>query len=340
VLPLETVSEKGKVPATETKSVAVRADPVVDLGRALELLERARSPGTLRAYRIAWEDWQRYRVEAGKPEDLPMSVADLLAWLGHCQRRGLAVSTIEGRVAAVKAVHDKLDLPSPTTHPQARQFLRGLRRDAADRGERPVQKRALTASMLAQMLGALEGRADLVLRDRAILLVGYATGLRRSELAGLFWSDLTFEEGAAVVRVRRSKTDQIGAGRSVGIAENLESTWLCPVLALRAWADFRPRTDTRIFACSGKTIARVVKRACASVGFPAADFGAHSMRRGMVTEAKRAGVPDRDIMEQTGHTSPKQITTYTEPTRAAQNAATRAVVAGLRHPEDQEGEGT
>lgn len=315
----------------------MRVDPAADLERALRGLDDARAPSTARAYRAAWEDWQAYRRAAGGEEDrIPIGVESLLAWLSHCEERGLGRSALRMRASAVRAVHEQLGHQSPTDDPLIRTFLKAAGRRGAAAGRSVTRKRAVTAGILVRAL------ADASPRDRAILLVGYVSGLRREELAALEWSDVreelddAGEVEAAILRVRMSKTDQEGAGRWVGLPVNRERPDLCPVRALQRWSEVPEPSSTgrasrgRVFRCSGKTIARVVKRACERVGLDPLEFGAHSMRRGMITEARRAGVPNAEIMGQSGHASEAMLPTYTEQRDAAENRAARAAVDALR----------
>lgn len=298
-----------------------RPNASADLARALEALQGAKSPGTRRAYAAAWDDWQRYRAATGLSEELPVPVGALLAWLSHCRDRGLGLSALQSRISAVKAIHDHLQLTSPTADPRV-----GLFMQAAGAGKGATrQKKAITAEMLVQMLEHITEP-----RDRAILLVGYISALRRGELAALRWSDVTFEDDAAVLYIRRSKTDQAGTGRYVGLPVNQDPD-LCPVQALQNIRE-ESSPEARVFGCSAKTILRVVKKAVAAIGLNPQEYGAHSLRRGMITDARRAGIPNSEIMHQSGHVSEAQLATYTQARDAAQNKAAVAAVRKLRKP--------
>ena len=159
------------------------------------------------------------------------------------------------------------------------------------------------------------------LRDRALLLIGFAGAFRRSELVSLDVEDV--EECAEGLRVtlRRSKTDQEGAGEVKGIpyGRKLET---CPVRALRAWLEAAGITAGPIFRSvnrhgqvqpgrlSDKAVALVVKRAAEAAGFDATRYAGHSLRTGLTTSAAAAGVQERDIMRQTGHRSVNMVRRY------------------------------
>jgi len=158
-------------------------------------------------------------------------------------------------------------------------------------------------------------------RDRALLLLGFAGALRRSELVGLDVADVTEGTDGLTVRLRRSKTDQEGAGRTVGIPYGSNPA-TCPVRAWRAWlevsgvaegAAFRPVDrhghigGTRL---SAQAVALVLKRHAARAGIDPGEVAAHSLRAGLATSAAAAGVPERVIAEQTGHRGTAMLRRY------------------------------
>jgi integrase len=171
---------------------------------------------------------------------------------------------------------------------------------------------ALTEHIRA-MVGHLPGSL-LGTRDRALILLGYAGAMRRSELVGLDVADLEEADDGLVVLIRRSKTDQAGAGRRIGIPSG-EHAGTCPVAAVRAWLEaarleagplFRPVSrhgrvlPTRL---SGRAVAEVVKRSLRAAGRPAGRYAGHSLRAGFITQAAMAGVGERAIQDQSGHRS-------------------------------------
>ena len=151
-------------------------------------------------------------------------------------------------------------------------------------------------------------------RDRAIVLTGFCAGRRRVELENLVVEDLAFCADGVLVHVRKSKTDQVGAGHEVGLGYAEQET-ACPVTALRRWLAVSGITTGPLFRAidrhgrlrarglSGKAIAKIVKRLGAELGLDPKKLGGHSLRRGFVTSADAANVPERDIMQVTAHRS-------------------------------------
>ena len=158
-------------------------------------------------------------------------------------------------------------------------------------------------------------------RDRALLLLGFAGAFRRSELVGIDVEDLGFREEGLVVTLRRSKTDQEGEGRRVGIPYGSDPA-TCPFRAVRAWLKlsgidsgplFRPidrRGRLGPSRLTDKSVALLVKRYVKDVGLDPARFSGHSLRAGLVTAAALAGASERSIMAQTGHRSPNMVRRY------------------------------
>ncbi len=151
-------------------------------------------------------------------------------------------------------------------------------------------------------------------RDRALLLLGFAGAMRRSELVGLDVADVVETADGLVVTIRRSKTDQEGQGRKIGIPYGSKLA-TCPVRSLRAWKARAKITEGPLFRqvnrhgkvlegrLGDRTVALVVKRAVAATGVDATNYAGHSLRAGLATAAAMAGVSERVIQGQTGHKS-------------------------------------
>ena len=284
------------------------ADPeVLPALLADEYRANAFSKNTTRAYQADLNDFLAWLRERGV--ETPGS-SDVAGYLASLPRRGLKVSTVRRRAATLGKVFGFSIRRDPAIGP----VLSGIERT---HGVREEGKDALLLEDLRLVLPAGEGL--LALRDRAILLLGFAGGFRRGELAALEVEDLQFREEGLVVLVRRSKTDPEGAGRKVGIPFGAHAE-TCPVLALRAWLDRAViRTGyvlRRVYGChvgqelEPQAVWCVVKRLCSKAGLDPKRFGAHSLRAGMVTQAIRGGASDHAIMAQTGHRSSDMVRRY------------------------------
>jgi integrase len=151
-------------------------------------------------------------------------------------------------------------------------------------------------------------------RDACLLLLGFASATRRSELVALDVADVADTNDGLVVTVRRSKTDQEGAGREIGIPYGANPA-TCPVRAFRAWLEVSEITEGPLFRpinrhgqlgetrLSDQSVAAVVKRTAEAAGLDPKLVAGHSLRSGMATSAARAGATEVEIMNQTGHKS-------------------------------------
>jgi site-specific recombinase XerD len=283
--------------------------------RARDYIRASRADSTLRGYRADFRDFSDWS-EARGFRPLPATPEIICAYLSALADSGkLKMGSIQRRVSAIAAAHMAANLDSPTTSTAVRLCLAGIRRAL---GVRQEGKTACLTSDLAAMLSHLP--AGLVgIRDRALLLVGFAGAFRRSELVALEVEDLTHGEDGVKVLIRKSKTDQEGAGQVVGIAHG---TKLCPVDALRAWLSAAGITSGPIFrsvnrhgqvgadALTPQTVALVVKRYAAAAGLDAAKYAGHSLRAGLVTSAAMNNVPTHVIMRQTRHRSAEMVARY------------------------------
>jgi integrase len=211
-------------------------------------------------------------------------------------------------------MHTAAGFDSPTSSPEARLTLAGIRRTlgVAQAGKAPILT-ADVAAMVAHLPDKLLG-----VRDRALLLIGFAGAFRRSELVALDIEDIEFREDGLKVTIRKSKTDQEGAGQVIGIAFGSK---LCPVRALQEWLAAAQVSAGPIFRridrhgrlldwMSPGAVAIVVKRYAAAAGLDPAKYAGHSLRAGLVTQAAMNGVPELAIMRQTRHKSSDMLRKY------------------------------
>jgi len=208
------------------------------------------------------------------------------------------MATIDRAVAALRRAHKDAAVEWPD-HLAIRETLKGLRRRlrTAQRKATPLQDTDL-AAMLA---GASE-------RDRALVLLGWAAALRRSELVALVVSDVAFSPSGLMVTLRNSKTDQEGEGRTRGVPMGRRP--LCPVHALWKYLAETGITEGRIFPISDRTASEIVKRLAKGAGLDADRVSGHSLRSGFATTAAIKGKSLASIMKQTGHKSERVALGY------------------------------
>lgn len=271
---------------------------------------------TRRAYRSDWASFVAWAATHRVPSQ-PATPASLSRYLAELAMSGRKPSTINRALAAISQAHVAAGFPSPRGSALVRAALRGIHRTLS---VALSQKAPVTVSDLRCMVEALP-RTTKGIRDRALLLAGFAGGFRRSELVGLGVSDVVFGDDGAIVTLRRSKTDQEGAGRKVGIPFGSNPA-TCPVRSLKSWLALLPSPEGPLFRSVTRAgiitshplspidVARVVKAAASSVGLDASLFAGHSLRAGLCTSAARAGKSERAIMTQTGHRSVAMMRRY------------------------------
>jgi integrase len=289
------------------------------LERAREYARGAKADSTWRAYRSDWGHFLAWCQEQGLPA-LPAEPATVAAYLVFmADAAGARVSTIQRRLSAIAQAHRAAGAePPPTGDWTVRQVMRGIRRD---RREAPEQKSPLLPADLRQVVAGLDlGRLQGV-RDRALLLVGFAGAFRRSELVALDWEDVQERPDGLAIRLRWSKTDQEGEGELKGIPRGRHPE-TCPVLAVRAWRDasgldagplFRglTRHDALLPGrLSDRGVARAVQRAAALAGLEPERYAGHSLRAGLATAAAEGSAPAWTIRRQTGHRSDRMLERY------------------------------
>ena len=285
-----------------------------------------KAPATRKTYRADWQHfstWCDERVES----TLPAKAATICNYIAELADSGVTASTIGRRLAAIGYAHKLKGLEPPTSAETVRAVFRGIRRRL---GTAVTQKAPATARAIALMLDQVHPGSLTGLRDRALLLIGFAAALRRSEIVDLKVNDVEIGEEGAIVRIRRSKTDQEGAGAEIAIPRGAE---LKPIEALEAWlaggeiregAIFRPigkggRVKQR--ALSDKSVAEIVKRYARAAGLDAGLFSGHSLRAGFVTSALEHGADLFRVMDVTRHKRVETLKGYDRRARAFRDHA-------------------
>lgn len=278
------------------------------IAKAQDYLRQSLAENTLRAYASDWRDftgWCQANHRLPRPAG-PETVSLYLSSLAD----HVKVSTLTRRISAISQAHQAAEFESPTQSPLVRQLMKGIRRA---KGSAQEGKSPLKVEHLRSITADLDPARPLDVRDRALLLVGFAGAFRRSELVSLDIEDLEFNGEGLVIHLKKSKTDPEGEGRRVGIPYG-STPATCPVRAMKDWLGVLKAQKGPVFRTvnrhghifksrlSSKAVALVVKRLTAKHGIEG-DFAGHSLRAGLATAAAAAGVCERAIMAQTGHRS-------------------------------------
>ncbi|MER8832871.1 site-specific integrase [Mesorhizobium sp. M0909] len=272
-------------------------------------VEQGLAANTKRAYAT---DLAHFEAWGGSIPATDAAIASYLA--EHAET--LSVATLCRRLATISKAHTAKGLISPTSSELVRATIRGIKRS---RGTAQAEAKPLLRN---DLFAVLERMGDDIksIRDRALLLIGFAGGFRRSELVGLNVNDIEHVRQGIVVLLRRSKTDQEGNGRKIAIPFG-RTRW-CPVTALDQWLSRAAIDAGPIFLgvnrhghiskrrLSGEAISLVIKERVASSGFEPSRYSGHSLRAGFATSAAMAGVSTWKIRAQTGHASEAMVGRY------------------------------
>lgn len=273
-----------------------------------DYLRASLSDNSRRAYR---SDLNHFLTWGGTIPASPDMVAQYLA--DHAGQH--AIATLARRLVSIGKAHTTQGMPSPTDTELIRATLRGIRHThgSAQRQLSPALKEDVLA-----MVANLHGTKGI--RDKAMLLIGFAGAFRRSELVSLTVADIEQAKQGLIIHLRRSKTDQDGRGRKVAIP--FARGAVCPVMALQEWLDASGITEGPIFrpvnrhgvitdvALSAQAVALVVKERAKAVGLDPIRYAGHSLRAGLVTSAAQLGVSSWKIRQQTGHASDAMLSRY------------------------------
>ena len=276
----------------------------------------AQAINTTRAYASDWNQFtgwcQRYRLQS-----LPAPAPVIALYLTSLAKRGLAVSTIRRRAAAIARAHRQHGHLPATSDPSVLTIMEGI---ARIHGAAPNKKTALLRDPLLELIDRIDTSTNAGLRDRALLLLGFAVGLRRSEIVVLTVEDLSPSPDGLRIRIARSKTDQQGRGHEL-LLVYAEPPRPCPVRAIRAWLDAAEITSgplfrrvTRTGAVSSpltpQTVALIIKKRARAAGLDPREFAGHSLRSGYATQAARDGHHPTQIAATTRHQDQRVLAGY------------------------------
>jgi site-specific recombinase XerD len=285
------------------------------VAQARTYAQASKAENTQRAYRADWAAFARFCLEH-QQASLP-AAPQTVALYATALAPHLKANTITRHLSAISQAHQLAGFPSPTREAIVRTVMAGIRRvhGTIAQAKAPLSP-DLLRRLLAQLPDDLRGR-----RDRALLLIGFAGALRRSELVALTVADMEFVPEGLVVTIPQSKTDPEGAGQTIGIPYGKDEI-TCPVRAVRGWLESSGIRVGPIFravdrwtgmstrALEDHRVAILIKRLAVKAGLDADAFAGHSLRSGLATSAAEGGATERAIMEQTRHRSLTQVRRY------------------------------
>ena len=294
-------------------------------------LKNSKANNTLRAYKSDFHDFGLFCVKNSfKP--LPTEPRIVSLYLTYLSTKNIKISTIKRRLVSIGVIHKLKGHYLDTKHPSIIENIMGIKRR---KGTIQKAKKPLLINSLKKIINVIDQQIKdeiKILRDRSIILIGFAGGFRRNEIVSLDFDDLEFVNEGVKIRLKRSKTDQYGEGAMKGIPyfDNLQ---YCPVISIQRWIEvskinsgplfrrFRKGSNLSENRLSDQTVALLIKDYLEFAGIDSKNYSGHSLRSGFATTAAEAGAEERSIMAMTGHKSTEMVRRYIKEANVFKNNA-------------------
>jgi len=283
----------------------------------LKNLRSSKASNTLRAYKSDYKDFTSFCLKNGfKP--MPSEPKIISLYLTYLSK-SCKFSTLKRRLASISVIHRLSGHYIDTKHPMITENLMGIKRV---KGSHQKAKKPILIDELKLIVNAIDKDKNEKNRfkNKALILVGFAGGFRRSELVAIVNEDVDFVPEGVKIFVKRSKTDQSGEGMTKGIPYFLNANY-CPVISLKNWIEKSEIKSGKIFDMSDKSVALTIKKYTALVGLDSNKYSGHSLRSGFATSAAELGAEERSIMAMTGHKTTQMVRRYIQEANLFKNNA-------------------
>ena len=296
----------------------------------LNNLKISKSNNTLRAYKSDFKDFGAFCAKHGL-NSLPSEPKIVSLYITHLSKN-LKVSTLRRRLVSISMVHKLKGHYLDIKHPIIIENLMGIKRS---KGSIQVGKKPILINHLKSIINVInEQKNDNIkkFRDKAIILVGFGGGFRRSELISIDYEELEFVSEGVKIIIKRSKTDQFGEGMIKGLPYFNNETY-CPVINLKKWLEISKIKSGPIFRSFSKgstlndkrltdqSVVILIKYYLNLAGIENKNFSGHSLRSGFATVAAESGADERSIMATTGHKTNQMVRRYIKEANIFKNNA-------------------
>jgi len=281
-------------------------------------LKNSKSTNTLRAYQSDYNDFSLFCSKNGF-QAMPTQPKILALYITHLASYS-KYSTLKRRLASISIIHKTKGHYIDTKHPIIVENLMGIKRT---NGSNQKGKKPLLISDSKLLINAIDESKEKnirKIRDKALVLIGFAGGFRRSELVDIEYEDIEFVEEGVKIFVKRSKTDQSGEGMTKAIPY-FDNINFCPVKALNKWVVEAEIKEGKIFNISDKSVALIIKKYANYAGLDSNRYAGHSLRSGFATSTAESGAEERNIMAMTGHKSTEMVRRYIKESNLFKNNA-------------------
>jgi len=283
----------------------------------LNNLKRSKAENTLRAYQADFKDFRLFCIKNGLVA-LPTDPKILSIYLTHLSSF-CKFSTLKRRLASIKVIHKIKGHYLDTKHPIITENLLGIKRI---HGVKQKSKKPLLINDLKLIINKINEEKNEIkkLKNKSLILIGFAGGFRRSELVSIKYDDVDFVTEGVKIFIKRSKTDQTGEGMTKAIPY-FENPSYCPVIALKQWIEFTGIKSGKIFNISDKSVALIIKKYALLAGLDYTKYAGHSLRSGFATSTAEIGADERSIMAMTGHKTTQMVRRYIQEANLFKNNA-------------------
>ena len=280
----------------------------------LKNLKNSKANNTLRAYQSDFRDFSEFCAKNGF-SSMPTQPKIIALYITHLSKSS-KFSTLKRRIASISVLHKLKGHYLDTKHPIIMENLHGIKRTL---GSRQKAKKPILINDLKLIIKAID---EDKIRDKALILIGFSGGFRRSELVNIHYDDIEFVTEGVKILIKRSKTDQTGEG-SVKAIPYFDNQEFCPVVALKNYVSkkFSNTNEGKIFNISDKSVALIIKRYAEKAGLDSSKYAGHSLRSGFATTAAEFGAEERNIMAMTGHKTTQMVRRYIQEANLFKNNA-------------------
>ena len=283
----------------------------------LKNLKSSKASNTLRAYKADYKDFASFCIKNGF-KSMPSEPKIITLYLTHLSKT-CKFSTLKRRLASISVIHKLSGHYIDVKHPMITENLMGIKRV---KGSYQKAKKPILINDLKSIINVIDKDKNEKRRvkNRALILVGFAGGFRRSELVEIMFEDIDFVSEGVKIFIKRSKTDQSGEGMTKGIPYFSNSNY-CPVISLKDWLKKSEIKSGKIFDMSDKSVALTIKKYTAIAGLDPNKYSGHSLRSGFATSTAELGAEERSIMAMTGHKTTQMVRRYIQEANLFKNNA-------------------
>jgi len=294
-------------------------------------LKSSKANNTIRAYKSDFKDFSLFCIKNGF-KSLPSEPKIISLYLTYLSSKEAKMSTLKRRLVSIGVIHRIKGHYLDTKHPAIIENIMGIKRrkGSVQKGKKPI-----LINNLKLLINAIDEESNDEIkkfRNKSIILIGFSGGFRRNEIVSLDFEDLDFVSEGLKIAIRRSKTDQFGAG-SIKALPYFKNSKYCPVSTLKKWIDLSKINSGPLFRRLSKssklldnrltdqTVALLIKKYLNLAGIDSKNYSGHSLRSGFATSAAESGAEERSIMAMTGHKSTEMVRRYIKEANLFKNNA-------------------